>query len=74
MKEKFWTLNDRQLCDCEMILDKSFAPLNGFMNEDDYNSVLLTMRLRDKSLFPLPITLDITKEFADDLQLGDKII
>ncbi len=74
MKEKFWTLNDRQLCDCEMILDKSFAPLDGFMNEDDYNSVLVTMRLQDKSLFPLPITLDITEEFANDIQLGDKII
>ena len=27
MVEKFWTLTDRQICDCEMILDKGFRPL-----------------------------------------------
>ena len=37
---KIWTLTDRQLCDCEMILDNSFFPLDQFMNENDYQSVL----------------------------------
>ena len=50
-----WTLTDRQLCDCEMILDGSFSPLNGFMTEKDYNSVLEEMRLKmvNYSLFQL---------------------
>ena len=34
------TLNQRQLCDLEMILNNSMNPLNGFMSESDYLSVL----------------------------------
>lgn len=30
-------LNDRQLCDLELILNGGFSPLEGFMNEKDYN-------------------------------------
>ena len=74
MVEKFWVLTDRQLCDCEMILDKSFHPLNRFMTEDDYNSVLNEMRLSNGELFPIPITLDVNKEFFDQLEIGEQII
>ena len=45
------TLTDRQLCDCEMILDNSFFPLDQFMNENDYQSVLNNMRLCSGALF-----------------------
>ena len=51
-KINFWTLTDRQLCDCEMILDGSFSPLNGFMVQEDYDSVLSTMRLVNGKLVP----------------------
>ena len=74
MVEKFWTLTDRQICDCEMILDKSFYPLNRFMTEDDYNSVLNEMRLASGELFPIPITLDVDKEFFKKLEIGEQII
>jgi len=74
MVEKFWVLTDRQLCDCEMILDKSFHPLNRFMTEDDYNSVLNEMRLSGGELFPIPITLDVDKEFFKKLEIGEQII
>ena len=59
-----WTLTDRQLCDCEMILNGSFSPLNGFMVEKDYNSVLSTMRLTNGKLFPIPIVLDVNEQFS----------
>ena len=74
MREKSWILTDRQLCDCEMILDDSFFPLNRFMNKDDYISVLDKMRLASGELFPLPITLDVNEKFAEKIQIGDKII
>ena len=73
MAEKFWTLTDRQTCDCEMIIDKSFYPLNRFMTEDDYNSVLNEMRLASGELFPIPITLDVDKEFFKKLEIGEQI-
>ena len=69
-----WVLTDRQLCDCEMILDKSFYPLDRFMNKDDYQSVLTNMRLPDNNLFSIPINLDVNKEFSDKLTIGDRII
>jgi sulfate adenylyltransferase len=60
-------LNPRQLCDLEMILNGGFAPLYGFMNSNDYNSVLDNMHLSTGELFPLPITLAISSEIALDL-------
>ena len=69
----FWTLSKRQLCDIELLLNSGFAPLSGFMNQADYESVLDTMRLSDGSLYPIPVTLDISREFINPLSPGDKI-
>lgn len=69
----YWQLNERQICDVEMLLNGGFAPLRGFLGEQDYNSVLTDMRLADGSLWPIPITLDVTEAFAGGLQLGQKI-
>lgn len=55
-------LKDRQLYDLELLLVGGFAPLRGFMDKDDYESVVLTMRLIDGTLFPMPIVLDVPKE------------
>ena len=74
MQIKSYTLTDRQLCDCEMILDKSFNPLNRFMNKDDYQMVLSNMRLSTGELFPIPITLDVDKQFSEQVSIGEKII
>ena len=59
------TLNQRQLCDLEMILNGAMNPLNGFMNEKDYSSVLENMSLGNSLMWSLPVTLDITKEQLD---------
>ena len=72
--EKSWILSDRQLCDCEMILDGSLSPLDHFMTEGDYNTVLSDMRLENGVLFPIPIVLDVNKKFSDSISLGEKII
>ncbi|KAL8287604.1 hypothetical protein RQP46_003462 [Phenoliferia psychrophenolica] len=53
-------LNERQLCDLELILNGGFSPLEGFMNQADYESVVKTLRLADGVLFPMPITLDVS--------------
>ncbi len=68
-----WTLTQRQICDLELLLNGAFSPLEGFMNEADFNSVVENMRLADGTLWPMPSTLDVSKEFAATLSEGDKI-
>ena len=70
---KSWTLNDRQICDLEMILKGGFSPLEGFLNKQDYECVISDMRLKDGSLWPIPVTLDVDKEFSELLHVGDKV-
>jgi hypothetical protein len=58
------TLTPRQLCDVELIMNGGFSPLDKFMDEDVYNSVVQDMRLGPKynnAVFPLPITLDVSE-------------
>ena len=68
-----WDLTPRQVCDLEMLLCGAFAPLKGFLNKQDYNSVIESMRLADGSLWPMPITLDVSAAFAEKTQTGEQI-
>ncbi|MBA85665.1 bifunctional sulfate adenylyltransferase/adenylylsulfate kinase [Thalassobius sp. S69A] len=68
-----WDLTPRQICDLELLMNGGFNPLKGFMGEHDYNSVVENMRLEDGSLWPMPITLDVSVEFADQLEIGQDI-
>ncbi|KAJ8121130.1 hypothetical protein O1611_g10183 [Lasiodiplodia mahajangana] len=62
-------LTERQLCDLELILNGGFSPLEGFMNEADYNGVVKENRLADGVLFSMPITLDLSEETIKELGL-----
>ena len=68
-----WVLTDRQICDLEMILNGGFSPLGGFLGKDDYESVINDLRLNDGRLWPIPIMLDVTSEFAQSISIGNKI-
>ncbi|HEX6221259.1 MAG TPA: bifunctional sulfate adenylyltransferase/adenylylsulfate kinase [Acidimicrobiia bacterium] len=68
-----WDLTDRQLCDLELLMNGAFSPLTGFMTRVDYESVRDDMRLGDGTLWPIPITLDVSEEFADGITEGDSI-
>lgn len=67
------TLNARQICDLELILNGGFAPLTGFLSRADYESVCNEMRLADGSIWPIPIVLDVGDEFAARVTEGDSI-
>jgi len=68
-----WDLSPRQICDLELLMNGGFNPLKGFLPEDDYNSVVETMRLADGTLWPMPITLDVSETFADSIEIGQDI-
>ena len=65
-----WDLTGRQLCDLELLLAGGFSPLRGFMTRADYEGVCHNMRLANGTLWPMPITLDVTEEFAKKLTPG----
>ena len=65
-----WDLTARQVCDLELLLSGGFSPLRGFMTRADYDGVCDNMRLSDGTLWPMPITLDVTAEFAAKLRPG----
>ena len=69
-----WDLSARQLCDLELLASGGFSPLRGFMTRTDYEGVCHNMRLASGLLWPMPITLDVTEDFARPLQPGSSKI
>jgi len=68
------TLDDRQLCDFELLTTGAFSPLTGFMNRSNYESVLDRMKLQDGTLWPVPICLDISETAARPLEAGQSVV
>ena len=64
-------LSVRATCDLELLATGAFSPLSRFMNQSDYLSVLETMRLADGTLFPIPITLPISR--GSGIDVGQEI-
>jgi sulfate adenylyltransferase len=68
-----WDMTPRQVCDLELLMNGGFAPLKGFLGEADYTGVVENMRLEDGTLWPMPITLDVTEKFAGTVEPGQDI-
>ncbi len=68
-----WDLTPRQICDLELLLCGAFSPLEGFMGQADYDRVVEEMRLADGLLWPIPITLDVDREFGEKIEPGRRI-
>ncbi len=66
-------INFDSYLELEKISDGSFAPLNGFMTEEDFYSVCDNMRLSNGLLFPLPVVLPITKIEYKKIKLNEKV-
>lgn len=66
-------LSTRETSDLIMMAIGAFSPLTGFMGEGDYSRVVEEMRLADGTLWPIPITLSVTKEEADSFKSGTEI-
>ncbi len=66
-------LNHRQLSDLELLATGAFHPLRGFLTEPDYENVLEKMRLADGQVWPLPVTLAVSRAEADGLADGEDV-
>ena len=69
---KVW-LNSKEESDLIMLAMGAFSPLRGFMRKEDYQRVVKEMRLTDGLLWPIPITLPVSKEGASRLKEGESI-
>jgi sulfate adenylyltransferase len=66
-------VNDWTISDLDLIGVGAFSPLTGFMNEQDYLSVVNDMRLSDGTVWSIPITLAVSGDLALKLSVGQKV-
>jgi len=66
-------MTSRETSDLLMIGMGAFSPLTGFMNKEDYESVVNTKHLANGLAWPIPITLSVTKEQAAELKEGMEV-
>ncbi|HEX6160783.1 MAG TPA: bifunctional sulfate adenylyltransferase/adenylylsulfate kinase [Thermoanaerobaculia bacterium] len=52
-------ISERAACDLELLATGAFAPLDRFMGQAAYQSVLDEMRLPTGEVFPIPVTLPV---------------
>lgn len=66
-------LHPRQFSDIEQISVGAFSPLEGFMNQRDYRSVLANQRLSSGVPWTIPVTLPVTAEQAKTLRGASRL-
>jgi len=66
-------LSSRQVSDLLMLAIGGYSPLDGFLNEADYTSVLDRMKLVDGVVWPIPITLAVSTDEADGLRVSSEV-
>ncbi|MEC0126953.1 sulfate adenylyltransferase [Paenibacillus pabuli] len=66
-------INSWTISDLDLIGVGAFSPLQGFMNEEDYLSVISRMRLADGTVWSIPITLAVDEQQAAALRIGETV-
>jgi len=65
------TLDERAICDLELLAVGGFSPLKTFMGKADYDRVVREQRLADGTLWPLPIVLPVKP--GDGVEVGKTV-
>ena len=68
------TMDARKRANLEMIAIGGFSPLEGFMTQAEYDSVVKTMHLPKGLVWTVPITLAVTADEAAQLRDGTDVV
>ena len=66
-------LNDRQLCDLELIATGAFSPLQGFMTKAEYESVVDKGILPNGLCWPIPVYIDVSEDIAKNISINQPV-
>jgi sulfate adenylyltransferase len=66
-------MNSKEVSDLIMLSMGAFSPLDGFMTSNDYRKVVSEMRLSNGLLWPIPVTLSISRESASSIKEGREV-
>lgn len=67
------TLSKRNLADLECLATGIYSPLEGFVSEAEYTSIVDNMRLSNGLAWSIPVTLQIPESEAEKCQLDNQI-
>jgi len=67
------TLSQRNIADIECIATGIYSPLEGFVGEAEYTSIVDNMRLTNGLAWSIPVTLQIAESDAEKCRLNGKI-
>jgi len=66
-------LDQNKQMEVEQLAIGTYSPLEGFMGQADFRSVLYETRLASGIVWPIPIVLDVTQQIADNLSIGEEV-
>ena len=66
-------MSSREVSDVAMLAMGAYTPLDGFMNEADWRGTCEDMRLSNGLFWPIPVTLGVAADIADDIVIGEDV-